>query len=36
VAKKILCRNEKQKKALRKMGFIEDRIIIKNITRRRY
>ena len=30
-AKKIICRNEKQKKKLRKMGFIEDRIIIKNI-----
>ena len=31
-AKKIICRNEKQKKKLRKMGFIEDRIEIKNIT----
>lgn len=31
VAKKIICRNEKQKKELRKMGFIEDRILIKNI-----
>jgi hypothetical protein len=30
-AKKILCRNEKQKKKLRKMGFIEDRIYIKNL-----
>lgn len=30
-AKTIICRNEKQKKALRKMGFIEDRIKIKNI-----
>jgi len=30
-AKKIICRNEKQKKKLRKMGFIEDRIQIKNI-----
>ena len=30
-AKKIICRNEKQKKALRKMGFIEDRIIVKNV-----
>jgi hypothetical protein len=29
-AKKIFCRNEKQKKALRKMGFIEDRIMIHN------
>jgi hypothetical protein len=32
-AKKILCRNEKQKKTLRKMGFIEDRIVIKNVKR---
>ena len=32
-AKKIICRNEKQKKALMKMGFIEDRIKIKNIKR---
>jgi len=32
-AKKIICRNEKQKKTLRKMGFIEDRIQIKNIER---
>lgn len=31
LAKKIICRNERQKKVLRKMGFIEDRIIIKNI-----
>ena len=30
-AKKVICRNEKQKKKLRKMGFIEDRIIIKNV-----
>ena len=30
-AKMIICRNEKQKKALRKMGFIDDRIKIKNI-----
>ena len=30
-AKKILCRNEKQKKKLLKMGFIEDRIFIKNL-----
>jgi hypothetical protein len=30
-AKKIICHNEKQKKKLRKMGFIEDRIEIKNI-----
>lgn len=35
-AKKIICRNEKQKKALRKMGFIEDRIQIKNIKMRPY
>lgn len=31
VAKEIICRNEKQKKKLRKMGFIEDRIKIKNL-----
>ena len=30
-AKKIICPNEKTKKALRKMGFIEDRIQIKNL-----
>jgi len=30
-AKKIICRNEKQKKKLRHMGFIEDRIEIKNL-----
>ena len=30
-AKKIICHNEKQKKKLRKMGFIEDRIFIKNL-----
>lgn len=35
-AKKIICRNEKQKKALRKMGFIEDRIEIKNIKTRKW
>lgn len=29
-AKKIICKNEKQKKKLRHMGFIEDRITIKN------
>jgi len=29
-AKRIVCRNERQKKALRRMGFIEDRIVIKN------
>jgi len=33
VAKKIICRNEKQKKKLRKMGFIEDRILIQNINK---
>jgi hypothetical protein len=30
-AKKVVCRNEKQKKALRRMGFIEDRIEIRNM-----
>jgi len=30
-AKQIICRDEKQKKRLRQMGFIEDRILIKNI-----
>jgi len=30
VAKRIFCRNEKQVKALRKMGFIKDRIKILN------
>jgi hypothetical protein len=30
-AKHILCRTEKQRKSLRKMGFIEDRIEIKNV-----
>jgi hypothetical protein len=30
-AKQIICHDEKQKKALRKMGFIEDRIKIRNI-----
>jgi len=30
-AKKIICRNEKQKKKLLKMGFVEDRVRIKNI-----
>ena len=32
-AKKIICRDEKAKKKLRKMGFIEDRIQIKNMKR---
>ena len=31
-AKKIICRNEKQKKNLRRKGFIEDRIMIKNVS----
>ena len=30
-AKRVVCRNERQKKALRKMGFIEDRIQIRNL-----
>ena len=28
-AKLIICRNERQKKALRRMGFIEDRLVIR-------
>lgn len=32
-AKKIFCHNEKQKKKLRKMGFIEDRIHIQNFRK---
>jgi hypothetical protein len=32
-AKKIICWDERQKKKLRKMGFIEDRIHIKNFKR---
>ncbi|MEM7165294.1 MAG: hypothetical protein AAF581_07515 [Planctomycetota bacterium] len=32
-AKRVICRNERQKAALRKLGFIEDRILIKNIKR---
>jgi len=32
-AKRIICRNERQKKALRKKGFIEDRIEIRNMPR---
>lgn len=35
-AKEIICRNEKQKKKLRQMGFIEDRIKIKNIKPSRW
>jgi len=31
-AKKIVCRNEKQKKKLRRKGFIEDRIKIMNVS----
>jgi len=30
-AKEIICQNEKQKKRLRKIGFIKDRIHIRNI-----
>jgi len=30
-ATKIVCRNEKQKKKLRRKGFIEDRIMIRNV-----
>ena len=36
VAKKIICHNEKQKKKLRKMGFIEDRIKIMNIKGQKF
>jgi hypothetical protein len=32
-AKKVVCRNEKQKKALRRLGFIEDRIEIRNMPK---
>jgi len=32
-AKEVFCRNEKQKKKLRKMGFIEDRIKIRNFSK---
>ena len=32
-AKRILCRNERQKKLLRRMGFIEDRIEIRAMPR---
>lgn len=32
-AKRILCRNERQKKQLRRMGFIEDRIEIRAMPR---
>lgn len=30
-AKRIICRDERQKKVLRRMGFIEDRIEIRNV-----
>jgi len=30
-AKKVICHNEKQRKTLRKMGFIEDRIEVRNL-----
>lgn len=33
-AKKVICRNEKQKKKLRAMGFINDRIQIMNVRKR--
>ncbi len=32
-AKRIVCRNEHQKKALRRLGFIEDRIVIRGRRR---
>lgn len=32
-AKRILCRNERQKRVLRQMGFIEDRIEVRNMPR---
>jgi hypothetical protein len=32
-AKKVICHDERQKKALRRMGFIEDRIQIRNTLR---
>jgi len=38
-AKQIICRNEHQKKTLRRMGFIEDRIVIRGhrpIKKKRY
>ena len=34
-AKEIICKNERQKKVLRKMGFIEDRIKIMNLKLKR-
>ena len=33
-ASEIVCRNERHKSALRRMGFIEDRIRIRNVHRR--
>jgi len=33
-AHRVFCRNERQKKVLRRMGFIEDRIEIRNMPRR--
>lgn len=33
-AKLIICRNERQKKALRRMGFIEDRLVIRGQRQR--
>lgn len=35
-AKKIICRTDLQKKKLRKMGFIEDRIIVKKLRRNNF
>ena len=32
-AKRVVCRDERQRKALRRMGFIEDRIEIRNMPR---
>lgn len=32
-AKLVVCRNERQKKALRQMGFIEDRVVIRGRRR---
>ena len=33
-AKLIICRNERQKKTLRRMGFIEDRLVIRGLRER--
>lgn len=35
-AKKIICRTDLQKKKLRKMGFIEDRITVKKLRRNNF